>query len=81
MNCNSTKKNVDELKQMIVQRAFDVTDSIVSGEYNIPKPMILAINLLQDAVHEYAREANINVASNVSSDYREFRDSYWKKIN
>lgn len=77
---STKKKSVDELKQMVIQRAFDVTDSIIAGDWNIPKPMVLALNLLFDAVSDYAREANINVASSVSFDYKEFRDLYWEDL-
>ena len=43
----------------IVQCSIDLTDSIVAGDFNIPKPMCFTINKLQDAVYAYINKKGI----------------------
>lgn len=62
----------------IIQCSMDLTDSIVAGDYNIPKPMCFTINKLQDAVYAYANVNGINIEDNLSEDYKKFKDEYNK---
>ena len=67
-------------EQNVIQCAFNLADAIVAGEYNLPKPMILAINQLQDAVWGVANERGVSVKNCVSYDFRKYKDQYWKDV-
>ena len=66
------KKLIDD----IIQCSIDLTDSIVAGDFNIPKPMCFTINKLQDAVYAYINKKGISIKDNLSDDYKKFRDEY-----
>jgi len=63
VNCRKERNNV-----IVWARA--VQDSIIAGNYNIPKEMIYAINNLQDAVNVLRKKQEIELPK----DYVEFRD-------
>ena len=64
----------------VIQWAFNVTHSIVAGDYNLPKPMCYALNNLQDVVHDLAKERGISIADGCSKDYLGFNEGYWKGV-
>lgn len=67
-------------EENVIQKAFNMTDAIVAGSYDIPKPMVYALNQLQDSVYDLLNERNIGIKDCISPDYKEFRDKYWKKV-
>ena len=67
-------------EKLVIQWAFNMTHSIVAGDYHLPKPMIYAMNYLQDAVWELAKERHISVIDGCSKDYLGFQDGYWKGV-
>ena len=69
-------KNEEE----VVQWAFNVADSIVAGISNLPTPMVYAINKLQDAAWEVAKERGTTPSSLVSADYKKVHDDYWTNL-
>lgn len=69
-----------ENEQNVLTWAFNLTHSIVAGNYNLPKPMIYSINNLQDAVHVLARERGVSVKDGCSKDYLGFNEGYWKGV-
>lgn len=67
-------------EENVIQKAFNLTDSIVAGSYDIPKPMVYALNQLQDAVYDLLNERKSKIEDCISSEYKEFHDKYWKKV-
>lgn len=67
-------------EQNVIQCAFNLADAIVAGDYNLPAPMNLAINQLQDAVYGVANERGVNVTNCVSYDFKKYKDQYWKDV-
>lgn len=85
-------ESLDEIKKMIgissnqctdkiIQRSIDLTDSIVAGSYNMPKPMTWALNMLQDSVFDYANENDICIKDKLSYEYKQIKDDYWKEVD
>ncbi len=67
----SRLKNVDVPLLEVLSWARAVEDSIIAGDYNIPKEMTYAINNIQDSVHKA-----LNLYSNypnLPSDYVTFK--------
>lgn len=69
-----------EAEKNVIQWAFNMTDSIVAGTYDIPKPMVYALNQLQDATYDLLNERDAKLKDCISSDYKEFKDKYWKDL-
>ena len=64
----------------VITWAFNVAHSIVAGDYKLPKPMCYAINNLQDAVHDLAKERGVSIKDGCSKDYLGFNEGYWKGV-
>ena len=69
-----------ENEKKVIEWAFNLTHSIVAGDYKLPKPMCYAINNLQDAVFELAKERGISVESECSQDYLGFQKGYRQAV-
>lgn len=67
-------------EQNVLTWAFNLAQSIVAGDYKLPKPMNYAINNLQDAVHDLAEARGITVEDGCSSDYLAFCRGYWDGV-
>ena len=67
-------------EEKVIQEAFNLTDAIVAGDYDMPGPMTLAINLLQDAVHELAMKRKISVKDGCSQDFLETKAKWIKDV-
>ena len=63
----------------VIQRAFNLAHSVVPGDYKLPSPMCLAINGLQDAVHDLAKCRGTTVEEGCSQDYLGFNSDYGRK--
>lgn len=68
-------------EKLVIQWAFNMTHSIVAGDYHLPKPMTYAMNYLQDAVVELAKERHISVKDGCSKEYLGFHKGYWDGVN
>lgn len=73
-------KNADNDDE-VFRRACDVVDSVIAGNYDIPKEMIYAINYLQDAVYDKLNsdKNNSSIVKHLSPDYVKFRDNARKE--
>ena len=69
----------DEEKK-VIQWAFNLTHSIVAGDYKLPSPMCYAINNLQDAVNELAEKRGITIEDGCSKEYLGFHRGYWAGV-
>jgi hypothetical protein len=69
----------DKEKEVITW-AFNLAHAVTAGESNLPKPMIYAINRLQDAVYELAKERNEHLAVGCSTEFLEFECKYWDGV-
>ena len=64
----------------VVTWAFNLAHAVTAGESNLPKPMIYAINMLQDAVHELANERKERIAEGCSAEFLEYERKYWEDV-
>jgi len=64
----------------VIEWAFNLAHSIVPGNYGVPKPMCVAINSLQDAVHDLARERSCSIADGCSKVFLDIESEYWKEL-
>ena len=64
----------------VIEWAFNITHSIVAGDYHLPSPMNYAINNLQDAVHNLAHERGITIKEGCTEDYLGYSKGYWSGI-
>lgn len=56
-------------EEKVIQSAFNLAYSIVAGDYHLPKPMCRAMNDLQDAVWELAKDRHVSIEDGCSKDY------------
>ena len=68
-----TKKIINVLKW-----ARAVQDSIIAGDYNIPKEMTYAINNLQDSVYDALNDKTLKYPE-LPEDYVEFKNKMIKE--
>ena len=69
-----------ENEQNVLTWAFNLAHSIVAGDYKLPKPMCYAINNLQDAVHDLAKERGVSIEDGCSKEYLGFHKGYWAAV-
>ena len=67
-------------EEEVIQWAFNLADSIVAGVSNIPTPMVYAINKLQDAAWDVAKERGTTPSKLVSAEYKKVHDDYWADV-
>lgn len=67
-------------EKAVIQWAFNMAHSIVAGDYKLPKPMCYAINNLQDAVHDLAKERGVSIEDGCSKEYLGFHKGYWEGV-
>ena len=75
-----TPPRLTENERNVLTWAFNVAHSIVAGDYKLPKPMCYAINNLQDAVHDLAKERGVSIKDGCSKEYLGFHDGYWSTL-
>lgn len=75
-----TPPRLTDNEKKVIQWAFNLTHSIVAGDYKLPRPMCYAINNLQDAVHDLAQDRGISIKDGCSDEYLGFHDGYWKGV-
>lgn len=75
-----TPPRLTENEQNVLTWAFNMAHSIVAGDYKLPKPMCYAINRLQDAVHDLAKERGVSIKDCCSKEYLGFHDGYWSAL-
>jgi len=68
--------SLTDCEKKVIQWAFNVTHSITVGDYRLPRPMICALNNLQDAVHELANERKISIMDGCSKDFLQQKEDY-----
>ena len=71
-----TSPRLTENEQNVITWAFNLVHSIVAGDYHLPKPMCYAMNNLQDAVWELAKDRHVSIADGCSKDYLGFNEGY-----
>lgn len=70
-----------EKEENVIKWAFNLATSVVAGDYNLPRPMNIAINGLQDAVWELSREMGLeNVRAGCSKEFLRKEDEYWDEV-
>ena len=68
-------------EENVIQWAFNLASSVVAGDYNLPRPMNIAINGLQDAVWDLVRERKmLNVRAGCSKEFLRKESEYWNEI-
>ena len=67
-------------EENVIQWAFNFAHSVVAGDYKLPSPMCLAINNLQDAVHDLAAKRGITIEEGCSKEYLGFHRGYWEGV-
>ena len=65
-----------ENEKNVITWAFNLVHSIVAGDYHLPKPMCYAMNNLQGAVWELAKDRHVSIADGCSKDYLGFNEGY-----
>ena len=68
-------------EKAVIEWAFNLAHSIVAGDYKLPKPMNYAINNLQDAVFDLAKERGVSVESGCTKEYLDFYSEYQESID
>ena len=67
-------------EEAVIQWAFNLAHSIVAGDYHLPKPMNYALNNLQDAVFDLAKERGVSIKGGCSSEYLGFSEGYRQAV-
>ena len=67
-------------EKKVIEQAFNLTHAVVSGDYKLPRPMCVAINSLQDAVHDLASERSCSIADGCSKVFLDIESEYWKEL-
>jgi hypothetical protein len=80
MKNSDRRGNMTKNEENVIQWAFNLTMSIVAGDYHLPKPMNVAINNLQDAVWDLAKERGISVEDGCTAEFGKFKDEFWKDL-
>ena len=75
-----TPPRLTENEQNVLTWAFNLVHSTVAGGYKLPKPMCYAINMLQDAVHDLAKERGVSIKDLCSKEYLGFHNGYWAAV-
>ena len=75
-----TLPRLTENEQNVLTWAFNLVHSTVAGDYKLPKPMCYAINMLQDAVHDLAKERGVSIKDLCSKEYLAFNEGYWAAV-
>lgn len=69
------------MEATVIQKAFNLAESVVAGDWNLPKPMNVAINELQDAVHELASARGLkSLSDGCSEEFIKMRDAYYEEM-
>lgn len=71
-----TQPRLTKNEQNVLTWAFNMAHSIVAGDYKLPKPMNYAINNLQDAVFDLAKERGVSIEDGCSKEYLGFHRGY-----
>ena len=78
-NLKTTKRLTSE-EENVITWAFNFAHSIVAGDYHLPKPMCYAMNNLQDAVWELAKDRHVSIEDGCSKEYLAFHKGYWDGV-
>ena len=69
-----------ENEQNVLTWAFNLVYSTVAGGYKLPQPMCYAINGLQGAVQDLAKERGVSIKDICSKEYLGFHEGYWAAV-
>ena len=75
-----TPPRLTENERNVLAWAFNLVHSTVAGGYKLPQPMCYAINMLQDAVHDLAKERGVSIKDLCSKEYLAFNEGYWAAV-
>lgn len=71
-----------EAERDVIKWACNLTEAIVAGSYNLPEPMNIAINMLQDAVWKLSRARGWDSPKDgCGKDFLDEKEKYWKELN
>lgn len=70
-----------ENEKNVITWAFNLSHSIVVGDYHLPEPMCYAMNNLHDAVSKLAKDRHVSIEDGCSKYYLGFNAGYWKGVN
>lgn len=70
-----------KIEENVIQFACQMVESIVAGNYNLPRPMNIAINSLQDAVWDLVKERGwLSPKDGCSIRFLEEKKQYWQEV-
>ena len=70
-----------KVEDNVIQWACNLTEAIVAGNPKLPKPMIIAINSLQDAVWDLVNERGWKSPKDgCSPEFLEKEKAYWEDV-
>ena len=75
-----TPPRLTDNEQNVLTWAFNLVHSTVAGATSCPQPMCYAINGLQDAVHDLAKERGVSIKDLCSKEYLAFNEDYWAAV-
>ena len=68
-------------EENVVQWACQLAEAIVGGTYHLPRPMNIAINSLQDAAWDLAKERSWQSPKDgCSAEFLEEEKKYWQEV-
>lgn len=73
-------ERLTENEKKVIDWAFNFTHSIVAGDYHLPKPMCYAMNNIQDAVWELAKDRHVSIEDGCTKEYLAFHKGYWDGV-
>ena len=69
-----------DAEEDVIRWAFNLAYSTVAGDWGLPKPMCYAVNNLQDAVHELAREHKMPLKAGCSEEFLSFYSKHYADL-
>ena len=68
-------------EENVVQWACQLAEAVVGGTYHLPRPMNIAINSLQDAAWDLAKERGWQSPKDgCSAEFLEEEKKYWQEV-
>ena len=68
-------------EENVIMWACNLAEAVVAGDYHLPKPMNIAINSLQDATWDLAKERGWTTpVDGCSLDFLEMQKTYWEEV-
>lgn len=79
---SSLKKasRLTDAEEDVIRWAFNLAYSTVAGDWRLPMPMWCAVNSMQDAVHELARERKMSLKAGCSEEFLGYYDKHYADL-